>query len=65
MKELEKLIMAVVSRLHAPTVLPPEKDPPGNHWVGGWSDKNGVYPSSQLLFTLILALIASFIWACS
>jgi hypothetical protein len=26
-KELEKLIMAVVSQLHAPTVLPPEKEP--------------------------------------
>jgi hypothetical protein len=28
MKELEKLIMAVVSQLHAPTILPPEKEPP-------------------------------------
>jgi hypothetical protein len=35
MKELEKLIMAVVSLLHAPTVLPPEKEP-GTHWIGAW-----------------------------
>jgi hypothetical protein len=27
MKELEKLIMAVLSQLHALTVLPPEKEP--------------------------------------
>jgi hypothetical protein len=29
------------------------------------SDKNGVYPTLQLLFTLILSLIASFMRACS
>jgi hypothetical protein len=28
MKELEKLIMAVISHLHALTVLPLEKNPP-------------------------------------
>jgi hypothetical protein len=28
MKELEKLIIAVVSKIHAPTELPPEKEPP-------------------------------------
>jgi hypothetical protein len=28
MKELEKLIMAVVSQLHSQTILPPEKEPP-------------------------------------
>jgi hypothetical protein len=27
MKELEILIMAVVSQLHAPTIIPPEKEP--------------------------------------
>jgi hypothetical protein len=26
MKELEKLIMAVVSQLHAPALLPPKKE---------------------------------------
>jgi hypothetical protein len=32
---------------------------------GHRSDKNGVYPTSQLLFTLILSLFASFMRACS
>jgi hypothetical protein len=23
-------------QLHAPAALPPEKEPPGTHWIGGW-----------------------------
>jgi hypothetical protein len=56
---LEKLIMPVVSQLHAPTALPPETEPPGTHWIGGSNDKNRVYPTSQLSFNLSLSLIAS------
>jgi hypothetical protein len=22
--------------LHVPTALPPGKEPPGTHWIGGW-----------------------------
>jgi hypothetical protein len=40
MKELEKLIIAVVSHSH------PDRITPGTHWIGGWSDKNGVYATS-------------------
>jgi hypothetical protein len=36
MKELEKLIMAAVSQLHASTVLTPGERAPGTHWIGGW-----------------------------
>jgi hypothetical protein len=28
--------MEVSGQLHAPAALPPEKDPPGTHWIGGW-----------------------------
>jgi hypothetical protein len=37
----------------------PDRITPGTHWIGGSSDKNGVYPTTQLLFNLILSLIAS------
>jgi len=28
--------MEVSGQLHAPAALPPEKEPPGTHWIGGW-----------------------------
>jgi hypothetical protein len=37
----------------------PDRITPGTHWIGGLGDKNGVYPTTQLLFNLILSLIAS------
>jgi len=26
----------VSGQLHAPVALPPKKEPPGTHWIGGW-----------------------------
>jgi hypothetical protein len=26
----------VSGQLHAPAALPPGKEPPGTHWIGGW-----------------------------
>jgi hypothetical protein len=48
-----------------PDRITPGERNPGTHWIGGWSDKNVVYTISQLLFTLLLSLIASFKQACS
>jgi hypothetical protein len=28
--------MGVSGQLHAPTALPPGKEPAGTHWIGGW-----------------------------
>jgi hypothetical protein len=28
--------MEVSVQLHAPTALPPGREPPGTHWRGGW-----------------------------
>jgi hypothetical protein len=28
--------MEVSGQLHAPVSLPPGKEPPGTHWIGGW-----------------------------
>jgi hypothetical protein len=28
--------MEVSGQLHAPAALPPGKEPPGTHWIGGW-----------------------------
>jgi hypothetical protein len=28
--------MEVSDLLHAPAALPPGKEPPDNHWIGGW-----------------------------
>jgi len=28
--------MEVSDQLHAPAALPPGKEPPGTHWIGGW-----------------------------
>jgi hypothetical protein len=28
--------MEVSGQLHAPDALPPEKEPPGTHWIGDW-----------------------------
>jgi hypothetical protein len=28
--------MEVNGQLHTPAILPPEKKPPGTHWIGGW-----------------------------
>jgi hypothetical protein len=28
--------MKVSGQLHAPAALPPGKQPPGTHWIGGW-----------------------------
>jgi hypothetical protein len=28
--------MEVSGQLHAPAALPPGKEPPGAHWIGGW-----------------------------
>jgi hypothetical protein len=28
----------VSGQLHAPAALPPGKEPPGTHWIGGWVD---------------------------
>jgi hypothetical protein len=44
MKEIEKVIMEIVSQLHAPTALPP-----GTRWIGGSNDKDGVYLTTNLL----------------
>jgi hypothetical protein len=30
--------MEVSGQLHAPAALPPGKEPPGAHWIGGWVD---------------------------
>jgi hypothetical protein len=30
--------MEVSGQLHAPVVLPPGKEPPGTHRIGGWMD---------------------------
>jgi hypothetical protein len=48
-----------------PDRIAPGKRATGTHWIGGWSDNNGVYPTSELLFTLILSLSSSFLRACS
>jgi hypothetical protein len=37
----------------------PDRITPGTHSIGGSNDKNGVYPTTQLLFNLILSSIAS------
>jgi hypothetical protein len=37
MKEFEKLIMALYKNIYnLQRFLPPEKEPPGTHWIGGW-----------------------------
>jgi hypothetical protein len=28
--------LEVSGQLHAPAALPPGKEPPGTHWIGGW-----------------------------
>jgi hypothetical protein len=34
--------MEVSGQLHAPAALPPGKEPPGSHWIGGWVDPRAV-----------------------
>jgi len=32
----------VSGQLHAPAALPPGKEPPVTHWIGGWVDLRAV-----------------------
>jgi hypothetical protein len=34
--------MEVSGQLHAPAALPPGKELPGTHWIGGWVDPTAV-----------------------
>jgi hypothetical protein len=44
MKEIEKLIMEIVSQLHAPDHITP-----GTHWIGCSKVNYGVYPTTIIL----------------
>jgi hypothetical protein len=34
--------MEVSGQLHVPVALPPGKEPPGTHWIGGWAGPTAV-----------------------